>query len=58
MKEYLQTVAMSQAQHLPASMTSKEQYVLDNGRAMTSESLDEEQKEIVIRLSNAFESQP
>jgi len=57
MKEYLQMMAMSQAHHLPKSMTSKEQYVLDNGRAMTSESLTEEQKDIVVRLSNAFEPQ-
>ena len=48
MKEYLQMMAMSQAHHLPKSMTSKEQYVLDNGRAMTSESLTEEQKDIML----------
>ena len=60
MKEYLQMMAMSQTKHNSfgrISLIPKEQYVLDNGRIMTSESLDEEQKEIVVRLSNAFESQ-
>ena len=58
MKEYLEMVAMSQADHLPKSMTSKEQYVLDNGRTMTSESLTQEQKDIVLRLCNAFNAEP
>lgn len=60
MKEYLQNLANSQAKHnafgkIP--LIPKEQYVLDNGRIMTSESLTQEQKDIVIRLSNAFEPQ-
>jgi hypothetical protein len=58
MKEYLQMMAMSQSPHIPQSMTSKEQYILDNGRAMSSEPLDEEQRSIVETLTQTFEPQP
>jgi hypothetical protein len=57
MKEYLQMMAMSQAPHIPQSMISKEQYILDNGRAMSSEPLDEEQRSIIDTFTNQFEPQ-
>lgn len=55
MKEYLQMMTMSLAPHLPSSMLSKEQYVLDHGRAMSSESLTTEQKDIVESFTQHFD---
>ena len=60
-EKYLQTLADAQAKHNAfgkISLIPKEQYVLDNGKTMTSESLTQEQKDIVLRLCNAFNAEP